>query len=144
MTISRGLRLSGRWAVLLAVALAIVHVSCGSNDTSGPSETFSQTRTLPVLESFGVAFAAQRNGTVDVNVDWSSAANDIQVYATEGSCASFATLQSGGCDVIARSESPTAKPETITFSALKGTTYTVFAVNLGPGSDTVTIQLIAR
>ena len=143
MTKNRGLRLGGRWGLPLALGLAVLHVCCGS-DTTGQNETFSQTRALPVQESFGVAFAAQRNGTVDVNVDWTTAANDVQVYATEGSCASLANLQSGGCDVIALSESPTAKPETITFSALKGTTYTVFALNLGPGTDTVTIQLIAR
>ncbi len=144
MTNSRPLRFSGRRAVLLAVALAIVHVCCGNSNTTGPDETFSQTRTLPVLESFGVAFAAQRNGTVEVNVDWSRAANDIQVYAAADTCATFDVLRSGGCNVVAFSESPTAKPETLTFSALQGTRYTVFAVNLGPGSDTVTIQLIAR
>lgn len=141
---SHGLRLSHRSGVSLAAALAILHVCCGNNTTTGASETFAQTRTLPVLESFGVAFTAQRNGIVDVNADWSSGANDIQVYAASGSCASVDVLRSGGCNVVAFSESATAKPETITFSALNGTAYTVFALNLGPGSDTVTIQLIAH
>ena len=46
--------------------------------------------------------------------------------------------------MIASSESATAKPETLTFSASNGTVYTVWAFNLGPGSDTVTIRLTAR
>jgi hypothetical protein len=144
MTISRALRPGGRWAALLAAALAAVHAGCGGSDTTGTNETFAQTRTLQVGQSFGLVFGAQRDGTVEVNVGWSTGANDIQVYATEGACASFDLLRAGGCTVVASSESPTAKPETITFSSSSGTTYTVFAVNLGPGADNVTIQIILR
>jgi hypothetical protein len=145
MTNSRALRFSNRRTVVLAAALAIVQVHCGNNNNpNGPSESFTQTRTLPPLESFGVAFTAQRNGTVDANVDWGGTNNDIQVYAASGSCASIDALRAGGCNVIAFSESATAKPETITFAAVKGTTYTVFALNQGPGTDIVTIQLVAH
>ena len=139
-------RRSSRWAMALMVALAIVHPGCGGNNSSGPSgtETFTDSRTIAVLDAFGLVFTAQRNGTVDANVNWNSSGNDIDIYATAGNCASFDVVLNGGCNVIAFSESGTAKPETLTFSASNGTTYRVWAFNLGPGSDTVTIRLTAR
>ena len=143
MTSSRAHR-RGRRAILPAVALAVVQVCCGGSDDLATDETFSQTRTLQPLQSFGLVFGAQTDGTVEVNVGWTSAANDIQVYAASGSCASFELLRTGACNVVAFSESPTAKPETITFTQTSGTTYAVFAMNQGPGSDNVTIQLIIR
>jgi hypothetical protein len=137
---------SRRFSLALAVALAMVLPGCGGgNDNTGNgTETFTDSRTLAVLESFGLVFTAQRNGTVDVNVNWNSSSNDIDVYATSGACASFDVLLAGGCNVVAFSESGTAKPEQLTFAVSNGQTYRIFAFNLGPGSDTVNIRLTAR
>ena len=129
-------------AVGLAIALAVVHPGCGSDDDG--EETFTDTETLSVLEPFGLVFTAQRNGTVDAEVDWNSGNNDIDIYATAGTCANFDVLLGGGCNIIALSESGSAKPERLTFSVSDGTVYTVWALNLGPGTDTVTIRLTAR
>jgi hypothetical protein len=140
---SDAVRRSRRWALVLAAALAIVHPGCGSNNNND-GETFSDSRNLGVLDSFGLVFTAQRNGTVDANVNWNSSNNDIDIYATSGTCANIDVLLAGGCNVITFSESATAKPETLTFGVSNGTIYTVFARNIGPGSDTVTIRLTAR
>ena len=129
-------------AVGLAIALAVVHPGCGSDDDG--EETFTETETLSVLEPFGLVFTAQRNGTVDAEVDWNSGNNDIDIYATAGTCANFDVLLGGGCNIITLSESGSAKPERLTFSVSDGTVYTVWALNLGPGTDTVTIRLTAR
>lgn len=133
-----------RRALAVLVALAALLPACGGNNSTNPDDTFTDSRNLAVLDAFGVVFTAQRNGTVDANVNWNSGGNDIDIYATAGNCASFDVLLSGGCNVIAFSESATAKPETLTFGASNGTTYRVWAFNIGPGSDTVTIRLTAR
>jgi len=136
-------RRRGGWAVGVALALAIVHPGCGGNDDNSP-ETFQQSQTLSVLQPFGLVFTAQRNGTVDANVNWNDNSNDIDIYATAGTCASFDVLLAGNCNVITLSESGSAKPETLSFGVTNGTIYTVWALNLGPGTDTVTIRLTAR
>jgi hypothetical protein len=140
---SDAVRSHSRWALAVMVALAIVHPGCGNNSTN-PDETISDSRTLSVLGSFSLPFTAQRNGTVNANVNWNSSGNDIDIYATLGTCPSFDVLFNGGCNVIAASESNTAKPETLTFSVSSGNVYSLLAVNIGPGSDTVTITLTAR
>jgi hypothetical protein len=143
---SDAVRRSSRWALAVVAVLAVVLPGCGNDNSSGPNgtETFTDSRTIAVLDAFGIVFTAQRNGTVDANVNWNSSGNDIDIYATAGNCSSFNDVLAGNCNVIAFSESGTAKPETLTFSASNGTTYRVWAFNLGPGSDTVTIRLTAR
>ena len=139
---SDAVRGSSRWALALMVALAVAHPGCGKSN-AGP-EVFSDSRTVAVLDNFGVVFTAQRNGTVDVDVNWTNSANDIDIYVASGTCATLDILLGGGCNVIAFSESATAKPETATFSATNGTTYSIFARHIGPGTDTITIRLTAR
>jgi len=136
-------RRRGGWALGVAVALAIVHPGCGGNNNNSP-ETFEQSATLNVLGAFGLVFTAQRNGTVDASVNWNSNNNDIDIYATVGTCPNFDAVLAGNCNVITLSESESAKPETLSFNVTNGTIYTVWALNLGPGTDTVTIRLTAR
>ena len=136
-------RRSRRWAVGLAVALAIVHPGCGGNNDNEP-ETFTNSATLGVLGTFQLQFTAQRNGTVDANVNWNDANNDVDIYATAGPCPDFDTILAGGCSVIALSESSTAKPERLNFNVTSNTVYAVWAINLGPGTENVTITLTAR
>lgn len=137
-SVRRGRRL----ALGLAVALAIVHPGCGGNDDDG-SETFSDSATIGVLDDFALQFTAQRDGNVDANVNWNDGNNDIDIYATAGPCPDFETLLAGGCSVIALSESSNAKPERMNFNVSDNTLYRVWAFNLGPGTDTVTITLVA-
>jgi hypothetical protein len=141
---SDAIRRSSRWGLALMVALAVVHPGCGGNNTSGSDDTITDTQTMGVLGFFPLPFTAQRNGTVNANVNWNSSGNDVDIYATLGTCANLDVLINGGCNVIAFSESATAKPETLTFSVSNGNLYSLVAVNLGPGSDTVTIRLTAH
>jgi len=134
---------SSPWALGLMVALALVNPGCGSDNNNG-SDTFTDSRNLAVLEAFGLIFTAQRNGTVDVNVNWNNSNNDIDIYVTAGNCPNIDALLNGNCNVIAFSESGSAKPETLTFGASNGQLYTTWALNLGPGSDTATIRLTAH
>jgi len=136
-------RRTSRWAVGLMTALALGLPGCGGDSDNG-SDTFTDSRNLAVLEAFGLIFTAQRNGTVDVNVNWNNGGNDIDIYVTAGNCPNIDSLLNGNCNVIAFSESATAKPETLTFGATNGQLYTTWALNLGPSSDTVTIRLDAR
>lgn len=135
------LRRGRRPALALMVGLAVAHAGCGDTNGPDPAETFVNSRSVPAQDAFGVAFTAQRNGAVDAAVDWTTAANNVDVYATAGDCAGIAAVLAGGCNVIASSESETAKPEAITFSAANGTTYRVWAYNRGPATDTLTIRL---
>lgn len=141
--IKDSVRRGRRWALGLAAALAIVHPGCGGSNDNGP-ETFTDSAALGVLGTFQLQFTAQRNGSVDANVNWNDSNNDVDIYATAGTCPNFDALLAENCDVIALSESGSAKPERLTFNATNGTVYTVWALNLGPGSDTVTITLTAR
>jgi len=133
------------WAVAVMVALAVGLPGCGGDNSSdNDPEVFTDTRTVAVLDASFVAFTAQRNGSVDANVNWNNASNDIDIYVTAGNCATLDSLLQGLCNVIAFSESLSAKPEVLTFAASNGTNYRVWALNLGPGTETVTIRLTAR
>jgi len=143
MITNDSVRRGRRCALGLALALAIVHPGCGGNNDDDP-ETFSDTATIGVLGTFQLGFTAQRNGAVDANVNWNDGNNDIDIYATAGACPNFDVLLAGGCSVIASSESSSAKPERINFNISDNTVYTVWALNLGPGTETVTITLTAH
>ena len=133
------------WALAVLLALAVVLPGCSSdNDNGNGTEVFTDSRTVAVLDAFGLVFTAQRNGTVEANVNWNNSGNDIDIYATAGNCADFNAVLNGNCNVVAFSESGTAKPEVMSFGANNGTTYRVWAFNLGPNTDTVTIRLTAR
>ena len=132
------------WAMAALVALAVVLPGCSGDNNDNDPEVFTDTQTVSVLDASGVAFTAQRNGTVDVNVNWNNASNDIDIYVTTGNCPNRDSLISGLCNVIAFSESASAKPEVLTFAASNGTAYRVWALNLGPSTETITIRLTAR
>jgi hypothetical protein len=143
MNTKESVRRGRRWAVGLAAALAIVHPGCGNDNNDNGPETFTDSATLGVLGAFTLQFTAQRNGTVDANVNWNDGNNDVDIYATVNTCPSFDALLAGNCSIIASSESSSDKPERLTFNVTNGTIYNVWAFNLGPGTDTVTITLTA-
>ena len=131
-------------ALALLLALAVVLPGCGDGDNDNGNDVFEDSRAVGVLDAFVLSFTANRNGTVDANVNWNNSGNDIDIYTTAGNCNDFASVLNGNCNVVAFSESGTAKPEVLSFSATQNTTYRVWAFNLGPNTDTVTIRLTAR
>ena len=72
-------------------------------------------------------------GTIDGTLDWSGGA-DMNLYVTDNTCAGFNTLQSGGCNVLARAEG-TAKPERLTFTAAANRIYTFWIHNNGTAME---------
>ena len=134
------------WALAVLVALAVVLPGCGSDNSSGPNgnDVISDTQNVPVLSASFLQFTAQRNGSVDADVNWNNGNNDIDIYATLASCPNLDSLLGGACQILALEESATLKPERFTFSVSNGTAYRVWALNLGPGNETVTIRLTAR
>ena len=77
-------------------------------------------------------------GTIDVTADWPGDSN-IDVYATDASCPGFENVAAGSCPILAKGDSPTAKPERITFATQAGKIYTIWTVNHGTTTEPVNV-----
>jgi hypothetical protein len=77
-------------------------------------------------------------GMLDVTADWPGDSN-IQVYATDQSCAGFDAVTSGGCTILAKADSPGAKPKRITFQTQSGKIYTIWISNAGTITEPVNL-----
>jgi hypothetical protein len=87
-----------------------------------------------------VIVTTTRAGTLKATVDWTFDENDIDVGLFTGDC-SFDQFVGGQCEMVAASASTTAKPEQIQGAAPAGT-YTLFIVNIGPGDETLSYQVV--
>jgi hypothetical protein len=96
---------------------------------------------LPAHTLALIPFDSPVVGTLDITVDWTSAANDVQVYLARGDCA-FERFINGLCTVVAYSES-TAKPERLTVTAAMGR-HTLGIGNAGDGDDSVTLRVVLQ
>ena len=74
--------------------------------------------------------------------DWTSASDDIDIVYTDTSCnrTDARTIVLGFCNVQARTNSFTAKPERLTANVSPGTVR-VYVLNFGPATETGTLQL---
>jgi len=141
---------------LAGVALAASLAACGGGTTDPtpiPTPTPAPTPKPPYVVSQLTAvtleaeyvgwlpFTTTERGALDVTVDWTYAANDLDVYLGQGSCDgdSFDTPQ---CPLVAYSESSTAKPEKVHFDNAVAGTYTIFVGNAGPGDEAVSFQVV--
>ncbi len=88
-----------------------------------------------------VPFTTTATGTLGVTVSWSHATNDLDIGVERGSCTCDALL-AGKCVDVAGSDSPTAKPETLSISNLAAGTYTLGVVNVGPGREAGSYQVL--
>ena len=133
-------------ALAVAMALAVLLPACSDDngtDGNGP-QTIDDSRSVPVGAASFITFTPTRNLTAEAEVQWTSSTNDVDVYATSGNCASLDALIALNCNVVAFSESATAKPERITFAGNNATQYKVWALNLGPNTETVIIRVTLR
>jgi hypothetical protein len=138
-------RRGSRWALAVMVALAIVHPGCGGDSGTGGSQTQTSTvNNVAVLDGAVFSFTATRNGTAEVEVNWNNGGNDIDIFATGGSCPNLPTLINGGCQIIVSEESSTLKPERFTFGVSDGGSYKVWALNFGPGTESITTRVTVR
>jgi hypothetical protein len=81
------------------------------------------------------------SGMLDAVVDWSGA-NDINIYVTDNVCPGFQELRAGACPVIVKGDSPTTRPERVTWSTATaaGRIWTVWIHNNGTGMDSGTVE----
>jgi len=79
-------------------------------------------------------------GRLEVTVDWTSPANNLDIFLTLGLCDPD-QLQAGACTVIGTAESPSAKPERITVNGAVNGLFTLFVVNLGPGTESFSYRV---
>lgn len=126
--------------ILAGVALAALFSGCGgggspSGSTPAPAPTPTPTGSFrTVLEQRAFALNAGAAsffpldnlvpGTVEANVNWSNAANNVKVYITDNNCSGVLDLRGGRCNVMARSEAAGTKPRQV--SAPTGTNSKLF------------------
>ncbi|HET8648027.1 MAG TPA: hypothetical protein VFO85_21200 [Vicinamibacteria bacterium] len=143
---------SKTWSALAALAVtAALLPSCGGGgggnpNGPGPNPTPTPSNAVRTVLLSGVPFvlnpgtAMFRNvddvpaGTLDIAVNWPGS-GDINLYVTPNSCANFADVQAGRCQVMAKSDG-TAKPETVNFATTGVRTYTVWIYNNGGSRET--------
>jgi hypothetical protein len=150
---SETVRALGRLAGgVLVLSLA----ACGGGGGSGPTTPIATpvpTPTPPVVVSQGtgsplaagyvgsVDVTTTRTGTLDVTVDWTDPANDLDVLLTRGAC-TFDQLAAYQCTILAYSDSTTAKPEKMHAENAAAGTYSLFVDNVGPGDESVSFQVV--
>lgn len=142
-------------AGILGGALALSLGACGGGKgpTDNPPPTPVPTPTPPVLVASGngfpleaeftgrVPFTTTRTGNLEATVDWTFAANDVDVLLTSGDC-SFDQLIANQCTILTFSVSTTAKPERIRSDSAAAGAYTLFVENTGPGDESVSFQVV--
>jgi hypothetical protein len=136
-----------------AVLWAALAAACGGGDkpSTQPAQPTGSFRTALISgASFSLlpGSATYKNidlppsGMLDVTVDWAGT-NDINVYVTDNVCPGFADLRAGRCNLITKAESPTAKPEQLTFSTATapGRIWSVWIYNNGVSAESGTMEV---
>src|SRR5438128_517952 len=78
-------------------------------------------------------------GTIDITADWNGGDN-IDIYATDANCPGFDAVTAGACPILAKGDSPTAKPERISFATQASKIYTIWTANRGSTTEAVNLQ----
>jgi hypothetical protein len=160
--IARTPRTSGFAALIAATVLVSSLAGCGGDGggsptpvpSSGPTRrqigqgTFNLADSDVAIRQTGgvdfvtVEFTTNVSGTLEAIVDWSSAANDLDVYFFRGNC-NPTQLAAGACgNPFAQSESLTAKPERLSVPSQAAGAYTlVITSNIGNSAEAGSFQL---
>jgi hypothetical protein len=90
----------------------------------------------------GVVFTTTTSGTLGVEVNWTFATNDIDIFLARGNdpCTED-TFDDRSCGFIATEESPSLKPERLTVPNLAAGTYTLYVANFGDTDESVAWQV---
>jgi hypothetical protein len=92
----------------------------------------------PIALSQPVDITVSGTGSMDATVQWSFASNDVDLYLTDRNCNATTIFQIPSCNVLARADSFTNKPEVIRQNLSTGV-YRLFVYNDGPGSESGTL-----
>lgn len=128
--------------------------ACGSDGPTTPPVTTPPSPTprppvvldkgegqLPALVALVRPLATTETGAFDVTVDWTFAANDIDVALARGNC-TFEQLVDDQCTISAETTSDTAKPEKLRLANQPAGTYTLVVPNFGPGDESIAYQVV--
>jgi len=135
-----------------AVLTCATVAACGGSGPTSPPPTLmpppvvtvllegSQSGLQPLfLYSVGT-FTTTVTGRLDVTVDWTFAANNIDVYVTRGTC-TIEQFRQQTCPIVRFSES-TLKPEGLAMNGLPPETYELLIGNRGPGAESVSFRAV--
>jgi len=126
--------------LVLAVCLALTGCSGDRNLLVPVVDTVfrydQQFSGLARFRTFVADFSVPEAGTLHITVDWTSAADDIDLVLSNPACDAIA-LVAGTCKVFAREES-NLKPAQLTLPTT-ATGYRLFVVNRGPSDESGTI-----
>lgn len=145
--------MNSRVVLALAAAAAPFLHGCGASSILPSTSTSTHTPTRSVVLQTGWELAAGRfNGyeatfsggtvsaTVDVTVQWTYAANDVDVFVTTAACSADA-FAAGGCSYVAKADGTAAKPEHLSFALTASGTYRVYVANFGPDQESGTLEI---
>ena len=100
---------------------------------------------LPPFMAYASApFTTSSVGNLDVTLDWTFPACDLDLYVLRGTTAncSVAQFNARQCDIVAFSESVAAKPEKVSVASLPTGTYTLLIANWGPETESFSYQAV--
>lgn len=97
--------------------------------------------TLEFLTALFRPLATTETGSLEVTVDWTFAANDVDVFIARGNC-SFDQFVNEQCTIGAAATSTTTKPERARLANQPAGTYTVVVANFGPGDESIAYQVV--
>jgi hypothetical protein len=89
-----------------------------------------------------LVFTTTASGTIGVEVDWTFATNNVDIYLARGAdpC-TLEAINNRTCGYIATGESSSAKPERLTAPGLAAGTYTLYVGNRGATDESVAYQV---
>jgi hypothetical protein len=140
---------------LVIAAIAVGLAGCGGDKVVNPptptpapppaqvTRVVSQGSDTLESETLGaVVFNTTTSGTVGVEVNWTFATNDVDIYLARGNdpCTEE-TFNDRSCGFIATEESPSLKPERLTVPNLAAGTYTLYVANFGDTDESVAWQV---
>jgi len=117
----------------------------GVTGSSGPQKSTVDNRSwnLQPLEYLAVdiSITGAGNGTLDATVEWTFAANDLDIYVTAQACTAQ-MFESELCSYKAKADSTATKPEHVSFGVSSGDKYRFWIVNFGPQQESGTFNAI--
>lgn len=137
-----------------ALALAAILPACGGDTGATPtgtrrqigSGTFNAVGTVEAnalgfnADIAAGRFAVTEAGTLEITADWTSAANNIDIFLYLGACSSE-QARNNACAIANRTTSTTNKPERLTVIGVPAGNYSLGFANFGPTSETGTFEV---
>jgi len=139
----------------LGLASSLIHCG-GSGSPTAPSAPVPTPAPAPVSNVISkgssalgsktvapVTFTTTSVGTLDVTVDWTLAANDVDIFLARGTepC-TLATFNDRSCGFMATEESTTMKPEKLRVTNLAPGAYSLYVANYGSSDESIAWQFV--